>query len=287
MSMINLSDIYRAELSDAEFEKLGAMIYRMAGIKMPPAKKTMVQARLKKRLRALEMASFSDYVHYVFSKEGLETEIVHILDVISTNKTDFFREPVHFSYLSERVLPDFDQQSDSRAFKIWSAGCSSGEEVYTLAMVLNEFGLKKPGFEFSILGTDISTVILSMASNAVFSESRVKPAVPDWLIRRYFMKSKDPAKKVFRVIPELRQKARFSRVNFMDDSYPVSEKFDAIFCRNVLIYFDRETQEKVVQKLSNYLKPGGYFFHGHSESLLGMNLPLSNVKPTIFKKINN
>lgn len=285
MSIDNLSEVYRAELSEAEFEKLGAMIYRLAGIKMPPSKKTMVQARLKKRLRALGMNSFSQYVDYVFGKEGLEMEIVHILDVISTNKTDFFREPVHFSFLSEKVLPNFTQRASGAPFKVWSAGCSSGEEVYTLTMVLNEFGLQQPGFDFSVLGTDISTAILSMATNAVFAENRLKPAVPDWLIRRYFMRSKDAAKKVYRVIPEMRQKARFGRVNFMDDSYPVSEKFDAIFCRNVLIYFDRDTQERVVQKLCNYLKPGGYFFHGHSESLIGMDLPLRNIQPTIFKKI--
>lgn len=284
MSILNLSEIYRAELSDEDFDKMGTLIFKMAGIKMPPSKKIMVQARLKKRLRALNMNSFTEYVRYVFSKEGLDMELIHILDVISTNKTDFFREPIHFSFLSGQVLPQFMEQHQSGSFKVWSAGCSSGEEVYTLAMVLSEFSLAKPSFDYSILGTDISTAILAMATNGVFTESRLRPAVPDYLIRKYFMKSKDAAKKTYRVVPEIRQKTRFNRVNFMDDSYPVGEKFDAIFCRNVLIYFDRDTQEKVVQKLCNYLKPGGYFFHGHSESLIGMNLPLKNVKPTIFRK---
>lgn len=285
MSIDNLSEIYRAQLSETDFEKLGSMIYQIAGIKMPPSKKVMVQARLKKRLRALGMNSFPNYVDYVFSKEGLDAEIVHILDVISTNKTDFFRESIHFSFLSERVLPVFAQRSEGKLFKVWSAGCSSGEEAYTLAMVLNEFGLKVPGFDFSILGTDISTTILAMAKNAVFAESRLKPAVPERLIRRYFMKSKDPVKKWYRIIPEIRRKTQFSRLNFMDDRYPVTDMFDVVFCRNVLIYFDRDTQEQVVRKICNHLKPGGYLFHGHSESLIGMDLPLKNIQSTIFRKI--
>lgn len=284
MSILNLSEIYRAELSDEDFDKMGTLIFKMAGIKMPPSKKIMVQARLKKRLRALNMNSFAEYVRYVFSKEGMDMELIHILDVISTNKTDFFREPIHFNFLSGQVLTQYMEQHQSGSFKVWSAGCSSGEEVYTLAMVLSEFSLAQPSFDYTILGTDISTAILAMATNGVYTETRLKPAVPDYLIRKYFMKSKDAAQKTYRVIPEIRQKTRFNRVNFMDDSYPVSEKFDAIFCRNVLIYFDRDTQEKVVQKLCNYLKPGGYFFHGHSESLIGMDLPLKNVKPTIFRK---
>ncbi len=284
MYINNLSDIYNAELSDKEFEKFGSMIYKLSGIKMPVSKKIMVQARLKKRLRALDMNSFSQYIEYVFSKKGFEVEIIHLLDVISTNKTDFFRESTHFSFLAESVLPQHVDTNGVSTFKVWSAGCSSGEEVYTLAMVFSEFALKQPNFDYSIFGSDLSTTILTMASNGVYSENKLKPSVSDSLVRKYFMKSKDPAQKTFRVVPELRQKTRFARVNFMDDSYLVPEKFDAIFCRNVLIYFDRNTQERVVQKLCNYLKPGGYFFHGHSESLIGMDLPLSNLKPTVFWK---
>lgn len=282
---MNYGDIYKAELSDADFERIGSMIYRMAGIKMPASKKIMVQARLKKRLLALKMGSFSQYIQYVFSKEGFEFEIIHILDVISTNKTDFFRESIHFKFLTERVLPEFVAKNSIKNFKVWSAGCSSGEEVYTLAMVLNEFSEKEKAFEYLIFGSDISTAILSMAVNAIYTENRLKPAVSEYLVRKYFMKSKDPANKAYRVIPELREKTRFARINFMSDTYSVTERFDVVFCRNVLIYFDRETQEKVIRKLCYYLKPGGYFFHGHSESLIGMNLPLKNVNPTIFQKI--
>ncbi len=285
MIIQNLSEIYRAKLSDSDFERLGSLIYRLSGIKMPASKKVMAEARIKKRLKALNMTSFSEYVNFVFSPKGSGTEILHVLDVISTNKTDFFREPFHFNYLTDVVLSDYLKKNSSLQYKIWSAGCSSGEEVYTLAIVLSEFSQKNREFDFSIFGTDISTAILDLATKGVYAESRLHPGVNQALIRKYFMMCKDQALKTCRVVPEIRQKTRFARLNFMDDNYCIAEKFDAIFCRNVLIYFDRSTQEKVVQKLCNYLKPGGYLFHGHSESLIGMDLPLKNIKPTIFQKI--
>lgn len=285
MSFEHLRDIYKAELSDAQFDRLGTLIMRETGIKMPPIKKVMVQARLKKRLRVLDMSSFDDYVNFVFSPEGQVSEVIHIFDAVSTNKTDFFREPVHFDFLKGQVLPEFLEKSNGGLLKVWSAACSSGEEPYTLGITINEFVRQHGGFDFMVHGTDISTLILKMANNGIFTHERVSPAVSDELLRRYFMRSKDDTKKTYRIVPELRQKMRFSRLNFMDDSYNLPEKYDVVFCRNVLIYFDRPTQEAVVSKICNYLKPGGYFFHGHSESLIGMNLPLKNVRPTVFRRI--
>jgi chemotaxis protein methyltransferase CheR len=281
----DIRNIYKAELSDEQFDKLGAFINRETGIKMPPAKKVMVQARLKKRLKELGIPTFEAYLSYVFGKEGIQSEVVHVIDAISTNKTDFFREPVHFSFLKEQVLPEFTANNIGGTLKVWSAACSSGEEPYTLAVSISEFLGDSKDFDFRIHGTDISTLILKMAMNAVFTEERLRPAVPEYLVRKYFMRSTDALKRTYRAVPELRQKMSFSRVNFMDESYPLAEKFDVVFCRNVLIYFDREVQEAVVQKICRYLKPGGYFFHGHSESLIGMNLPLKNVRPTVFQKI--
>jgi chemotaxis protein methyltransferase CheR len=280
-----IRNIYKAELSDDQFDKLGAFINRETGIKMPPAKKVMVQARLKKRLKELGIPTFEAYLQYVFGKEGIESEVIHVFDAISTNKTDFFREPVHFSFLKEHVLPEFKAKKTGSTLKVWSAACSSGEEPYTLAMSISEFLGDSKDFDFRIHGTDISTLILKMALNAVFTEERLRPAVPEFLVRKYFMKSSDPVKRTYRAVPELRQKLSFSRLNFMDENYPIAEKFDVVFCRNVLIYFDREVQEAVVQKICRYLKSGGYFFHGHSESLIGMNLPLKNIRPTVFQKI--
>lgn len=281
----DISTIYRAELTNKQFEKLALFINRETGIKMPPEKKIMVQARLKKRLKALNISTFEEYLHYVFGKKGYQAEVIHIFDAISTNKTDFFRESAHFTFLKDYVLPEFKEKRKGSVFKVWSAACSSGEEPYTLAMCIDEFlGVSKP-FDYRIYGTDISTSILKMAANAVYSEERLKPAVPEYLVRKYFMQSRDVTKRIFRVVPELRTKVIFDRLNFMDESYSISEKFDIVFCRNVLIYFERDVQEIVLQKICRYIKPGGYLFHGHSESLVGMDLPLKNVRPTVFQRI--
>jgi len=281
MEDIDLQKIYAAKLSDAEFEKLSNFIYKGYGIKMPPVKKIMLQSRLQKRLKALKIYSFKDYVNYVFSKEG-EEEIIHMMDVVSTNKTDFFREPAHFDFLKQTVLPGCIQ-NNIRNLKVWSAGCSSGQEVYTLAIVISEFLEKNPSFDFHILGTDISTQVLKKAYNAVYPEQDVA-MIPLETKRKYMLKSKDPKKKLIRIIPALRRKTSYKRLNFMDENYPINEKYDIIFCRNVLIYFDRDTQEKVINRLCRHLKPNGYFFLGHSESITNIEVPLQQVKPTIFRR---
>lgn len=280
-----LNDIFKAQLTQDEFDKLSRFIYKESGIKMPPVKKVMLQSRLQKRLRELNMTNFKEYIEYVFSRDGLNNEIIHMLDVVSTNKTDFFREPVHFEFLTQTVLPEFIQQrNSSKTIKVWSAGCSSGEEPYTISIVLADFAEKNPGFDFSIVGTDISTQILQKAVDAIYKEDRVS-IIPFETKKKYFLKSKDRTNPTVKVISELRRRVRFGRLNFMDSYYDISETFDVIFCRNVLIYFDRETQEKVIQKLCDKLRPDGYFFLGHSESIMNMQVPLKQVKPTIFKRI--
>ena len=276
---------YRAQLSDAEFARLSAFIYNVAGIKMPPAKRIMLQSRLQKRLRELQMDSFKEYTEYLLSERGKQEELIHMLDVVSTNKTDFFREPVHFDFLRETVLPLHYEETSGRAIKIWSAACSSGEEPYTIAMTIAEYcrsvGQQR---DYSILGTDISTKVLKMAMNAVYKMDRVE-GIPIEILHRYFLRSKDRENPTVRIVPELRKHVKVQRMNFMDESYPINEVFDVIFCRNVLIYFDRQTQEKVIGKLCTKLKPGGYFFLGHSESIMNMDLPLQSIRPTIFRKI--
>lgn len=281
MEDLDLQRIFAAQLSDSEFAKLSKFIYTEYGIKMPPEKRIMLQSRLQKRLRALKIYSFKDYIEYVFSKEG-NNEIIHMMDVVSTNKTDFYREPAHFEYLRDTILPQLYEEKKS--IKLWSAGCSSGPEVYTLAIELSEFGMGNAGFDFSILGTDISTLMLKKAYSAIYPEDMIQ-MMPLELKRKYLLKSKDKDKKLVRVNQNLRKKTKFQRVNFMDDSYPVNEQFDIIFCRNVLIYFDRETQEKVINKLCRHLRQGGYFFLGHSESITNINVPLKQLKPTVYSKI--
>ncbi len=274
---------YDAKLSANDFERLSKFIYGQYGIKMPEAKHIMLQSRLQKRLRALQIPSFSDYVDYVFSPQG-ETEIISMMDVVSTNKTDFFRENQHFEFLTDTILPEFYQVRRQNYVKVWSAGCSSGEEPYTLAIVLSEFAKRFRGFDFQILGSDLSTIVLEKAVTAIYPEERVS-VIPMDLKKKYLLKSKDRTKPTVRIVPELRAKTSFMRLNFMDDFYDVPNNFDIIFCRNVLIYFDRSTQEKVINKLCRHLKPGGYFFLGHSESVTGINVPLKQLKPTVFKRI--
>lgn len=281
-----ISEIYKAELSDKDFNTLSVIINRETGIKMPPAKKVMLQARLKKRLTALNFTTFEDYTSHVLSKEGFSTELIHMIDAVSTNKTDFFREPVHFQIMTDVVLPEFVRANKGQPFRVWSAGCASGEEPYNIAMVIDDFIKRGYRFDFYVRASDISTAVLQKGINAVYTGQRVAP-VPKYFLHRYFMRSKDKSKNLYKVVPEIRSKVQFSRINFMDETFKVPERFDVIFCRNVLIYFDRPTQESVIRKLLRHLKTGGYLFIGHSESLIDMQLPLASVRPTVFRKISD
>ena len=271
-------------MTNAEFSKLSSFILQNYGIKLPITKRTMLEGRLQKRLRALNLSSFKEYCDYVFSKEGQEAELVHMVDVVTTNKTDFFREAVHFDFLSTTVLPNYCNGDSMRQFKVWSAGCSTGEEPYTLAMVMSEFSEKYASFDFDIYATDISSRALHAAATAVYTIEKAAP-VPFIFKKKYLLKSKDDQKKTVRITPALRAKVNFHRFNFLEDSASINQNFDAVFCRNVLIYFDRPTQEKVILKLCSKLEPGGYLFLGHSESISNMNLPLVQIQPTTFKKI--
>ncbi len=281
-------NLHRASMSDKDFNQFSDFIHKEIGIKMPPVKKTMLESRLQKRLRSLGMKNYTEYCQYVFSPNGFENELVHLINVVTTNKTDFFREPAHFEYLAKTALPeliDMYHVGIKRPFMLWSAGCSTGEEPYTLTIVLSEFGKKliPPKFDFSIIATDISTRVLDHAKTAIYEESRVEP-VPMELKKKYLLRSKDRKKGVVRIVPELRSKIRFRRLNFMDGNFGFREQMDIIFCRNVIIYFDRPTQETLLNKFCNYLIPGGYVFMGHSETLSGLDVPLIPVAPTVYRK---
>lgn len=276
-------------MSPALFLKFSDFIQNELGIKMPEAKRTMLQARLQKRLRYLGLSSFDDYFDFVFSKKGQETELVHMIDAITTNKTDFFREPQHFEYLVDVVLPKLITRVGAgvrRKAMVWSAGCSTGEEVYTLGMVLSEFGNRHHQFggqfRFSILGTDISTKVLKEAVLGIYDHEKIAP-VPHAMRKRYLLRSKDKSKNLVRIAPELRGMVQFRRLNFMSEYFSLNESMDVIFCRNVLIYFDRENQEKVLNRLCRHLIPGGYLFTGHSETLNGLNVPLVQERSTIYR----
>ncbi|WP_020531286.1 CheR family methyltransferase [Flexithrix dorotheae] len=269
------------KLKDSEFRKLSLFIYKNYGINIPITKKTLLESRLQKRLKELQLRSFKDYLKIVINEEE-NKEIVKMIDRVSTNKTDFFREKAHFDFLSEKALVNFLLKDD---LKIWCAASSSGEEVYTLGITVEEFiKNNKANFNYSILGTDISTEMLNKGILGIYDEERIQN-IPLSLKRKYFLKSKDKAKPVVRVTKELRDKATFKRHNLIENNYPTTTDFDIIFCRNVLIYFDKPTQEKIIMKLCKRLKKGGYFFLGHSESIIGINAPLRQLAHTTYQKI--
>jgi chemotaxis protein methyltransferase CheR len=278
--------VHDESISSRDYTRLCDLIYAEAGICLGSAKKTMLESRIKHRLKVLDLNSYSQYCDYLFERKGLKEEIVNLIDVVTTNKTDFFREPAHFNYLVDKALPELlSRNQTGRPFLVWSAGCSTGEEPYTLAIVLSEFALTHPGFRFRILATDICTTVLSKAEMGVYSSQVVAP-VPTALQRKYFMRSREPGSDRLRVVPELRRLIEFRRLNFMDSNYGIQESADAVFCRNVIIYFDRETQARVLGKISHHLVPGGYFFVGHSEALHDMDLPLEPVAPALYRRIH-
>ena len=277
--MDELHSSYTAKMSKSNFIKLSQFIYDNYGIKMNDGKQVMLEGRLQKRLKHNNIATYDEYCDFLFSEKGMQTELIHMIDVVTTNKTDFFREPHHFEFLKNFLVnysPNF--------LKVWSAGCSSGEEPYTLTMVLTEYKQQNPRFDFSILATDISSRILQKASDAIYPE-KVVEVIPLALKQKYLLKSKDREAQTVRVVKSLRQKITFHRLNFMDTHYPFPNDFDVVFCRNVLIYFDKQTQEDVINKLCSKLKDNGFLFLGHSESIAGLNVPLKQLQPTIYQKI--
>ena len=276
-------ECFKAQLSEQDFNDFSKYIYSEYGIKMPPMKRIMLQGRLLKRIRELNMTSFSEYKDYFFSQAGQQKELLQFLNVVTTNKTDFFREPIHFNFLNDVILPQKKQLKPNETFRVWSAGCSSGEEPYTISIILNDFQQLNPLFRFEITATDISTQVLERAASGIYAAEKIT-GVPMNILKKYFLKSKNPENKTVKINSILQRNMTLSYLNLMENyTHPVL--FDVIFCRNVLIYFDRETQERVIRKICTFLKPDGYFFIGHSESTSGMNLPLEHIKPTIFKKV--
>ncbi len=271
-----------------EFERFSALIYDEAGIKIPPAKKTMLEARLQKRLKTLGMTRFDEYAAFVFSPEGQRQEMIHLVDVVTTNKTDFFREPQHFDFLVKQVLPNLHKRQGAKdlaaPFKIWSAGCSTGEEPYTMAMVLYEYAQANPGFRFNISASDICTKVLKTAMAAVYPEDRVD-TIPLTLKKKFLLRSKDKKQGLVRICGELRKHVKFQRINLMDEELDIAELQDVIFCRNVIIYFDKPTQTRLMHKFHRRLAPGGFLFLGHSETLNGLDVPFQSVASTVYKKL--
>ncbi|HMK60746.1 MAG TPA: protein-glutamate O-methyltransferase [Dissulfurispiraceae bacterium] len=273
-------------MTDREFTDLSRHIYKVCGIKITTAKKVMLEARLAKRLKTLGMKTYKDYCCYLFSPAGCESELVHMIDVVTTNKTEFFRECAHFTFLTNSAVPQLIGNSMSgmrRSLMVWSAGCSTGEEPYTLAMVLKHLSGRTSDFDFMVLATDISTRVLESAKAAIYREESIGQ-IPDEMKKKYLLRGKADKSGLVRIAPEVREKVRFRRLNFMDGDFGMREPVDIIFCRNVIIYFDRQTQEVLLNRFCSHLSPGGYLFLGHSETIHNMSLPLSSVAPTVYRK---
>jgi chemotaxis protein methyltransferase CheR len=281
----NSTSISPGHMSMADFNRLSRFIHETCGIKLSGEKKVMIETRLVKRLKELNLHDYHDYCNCVLDGSSENEELTHMIDVITTNKTDFFREPAHFQFLTGKALPELLQNGAgvNRPFRVWSAGCSTGEEPYTIAMVLSEYALTKRNFRFEIMATDISMRVLQAAKRAIYEKESVAP-VPDAMKRKYLLKSRDNSQGLVRIAPEIRELVKFRHLNFMDTDFGITQPFDIIFCRNVIIYFDRPTQERLLMKFCNHLSPGGYVLMGHSETLNGMKLPLVSVAPTTYRK---
>lgn len=270
-------------LSARDYARLCDLIHTETGIHLGSERRTMLESRIKRRLKALDLPSFSQYCQYLFTPGLRRDEMVPLIDAVTTNKTDFFREPRHFDFLLHQVLPVMHASLTSRPFIVWSAGCSSGEEPYTLAILLSEYAQAHPGFRFRILATDISTAMLSRAELGIYGEDLVEP-VPRALRHKYFLRSRDAQAARVRVAPELRRLITFRRLNLLDSDFQISEPVDAIFFRNVMIYFDCSTKERILGRLADYLAPGGFLFVGHAETLHGMQVPFVPMAPSTYKK---
>ncbi|PYE24424.1 chemotaxis protein methyltransferase CheR [Rhizobium sp. PP-F2F-G20b] len=269
-------------LSARNFKRLGAYIYDYSGIKMPQSKATMLEGRLRRRLRATGIETLDGYCDFLFDGHGIEREAIHLIDAVTTNKTDFFREPNHFDFLRQTILPGLKERGVRRV-RTWSAACSTGAEPYTMAMVLEDYRQTCNGPDYSILATDLSTQVLEVATKGIYTQEMVRP-VPADLRRRFVMSARDPARGEVRIVPQLRSRVGCMRLNFMDDVYRVGDPMHVIFCRNVLIYFDKKTQMHVLNRLVDCLLPGGHLLIGHSESITGMNLPVRQLANTVFVK---
>ena len=273
------------QLHEQHFAELTRLIEGHTGIRLPSVKRTMVEGRLRKRVRALGLKDLSEYGAAIFNDGRLSEEFAHVVDCVTTNKTDFFREPQHFAFLRDAVVPSLLKlrRPAGAPLKFWSAASSIGAEAYTIAFVLADL-LGADGPPFAILGTDISRDVLEQARRAVYPLALAEP-IPEAVRRRYLMFARDAGRAEFRIVPELRRRVRFEALNLMDERFAVDRDFDVIFCRNVLIYFSKPTQAAVLRRLAAHLLPGGYLLLGHSESLAGNDhAELRPVAPTVFRR---
>jgi chemotaxis protein methyltransferase CheR len=274
-------------ISDEEFSLFRALVHERTGISLGPHKRHLLRARLGRRLRALGLPTFSAYYQYLSDPEtGGRDEMGAFINAITTNKTDFFREAHHFEHLGGRWAETRRAEGERtarRKLRMWSAACSSGEEVYTLAMVLAEARLVPPAWDTRILASDIDTDMLAQTTGAIYPVDRIAPVPPE-LVKRYFVRHPAGPREAVRVRDDLRALVTVRRINLADVQWPIRARFDVIFCRNALIYFDRTMQKKILEHLMSYLEPGGLLFLGHAESVYGLVDGLTHLGNTIYAR---
>lgn len=264
-----------AVLGDQEFAQFRDLIYRIAGISMTAAKKPLISSRLAKRLRHHNCTNYGEYFRLITSIHG-KAELQVAVDSLTTNETHFFREPKHFDFLRQQIIP---ARRTGRGLRIWSAACSSGEEPYSIAMMLDELLGKEP---WDVVASDISTQILEKARNGLYPAERI-PEIPKNYLNRYCLKGVGEHHGTMLIEPSLRERVRFTQHNLLEVPAKLGE-FDVIFLRNVMIYFNQDTKRQVVSKLLPLLRPGGYFLIGHSESLNGVTDDVRLVVPAVYRK---
>ncbi|MBN2158589.1 MAG: protein-glutamate O-methyltransferase CheR [Spirochaetes bacterium] len=277
--MVTINGIHA--LRDSEFYHIKDVVYRECGIRLTEMKKALVQARLMKRLRDLKIGGYEDYCHYL--NDNYDNEIINLINCITTNKTDFFREPRHFDFLREVALPEFEH-SGRNAIRIWSAGCSIGAEPYSIAITVSEYFHDKNMPDIKILATDIDTQVLQKGEEGIYCVNEVDFMDLE-ILKRYFKRGAGENEGFFRVKDEVRKLVSFRRLNLHDESYPMRGHFDIIFCRNVIIYFDAPSRARLFDKFYDRLADDGYLIMGHSETLAGMTSRFRYVGHTIYSKV--
>ena len=274
------------DIDDKEFSLFQRLIYNESGINLTPSKKELLKSRLMKRLREKSLVSFKEYYQYVTKGDATGEELIRMLDCVSTNLTEFFRESAHFDFLSEKVLPflsEMKKKTRNNKIRIWCAGCSTGEEPYSISMVLAKHIERLAEWDIKILATDLSTRVLRKATLGVYTKDQLR-GLPIHMQNAYFKNGEDNPKNQYQVKDYLKELIAFRRLNLTDETFPFKGQFDFIFCRNVMIYFDKQTQAELVAKFYKYLAHYGYLFIGHSESLAGTDSKFRYVRPTIYQK---
>ena len=267
----------RKPLSEETFYKLSDLVVKHMGIKMPITKKALLESRLQKLIKLNDITTYEEYYELIAAKKANDPAIVQFCNAVATNKTYFFRESGHFDFLEATVLPELISRGIKK-IRVWSTASSTGEEPYTLAMVLSEFAQKHNGVDFSVLGTDISTKVLTKAKAGVYSADEIDGIAPG--LQRKYLKSVGDN---FTIVPSLKNKMRWGRFNLMSRRYDVPGPFEIVFCRNVLIYFNRENQASIYNKMVGQIIPKGFLFLGHSESMAGMHARGKSVAPAVFQ----